>query len=310
MPASSASATLFEPRKHTPAARAVRRRARHREGRRGEPQRPGAAHHGRPGRGRTRLPVADRAAPRGRARPRARPRAGRDRAAPRRPCGGRATGWSASSATSPSAGPPSWRPSVRRSSAAVRPSRPARRCAEVDLSAEDRRPEGVQRSSPLKPLLVVLNVGEESAATSPARSSAQAWAVARAARAWRSSAVCATLEQEISLLAPDDQADVPRRPRPARPGARPAAARRLLAARAGLVLHRRRRGRVPRLVDPGRHPRRQGRRDRPHRHGAGVHPRRGHAVAGAGRGGLASPPAARTARCAWRARTTPSGTAT
>ena len=141
-----------------------------------------------------------------------------------------------------------------------------------------------------------------------------------AAPAWRRPAgpaanvvvcpLCATLEEEISRLAPAGPGRVPARPRPARPGARPAAARRLRAARADLVPHRRR-GRVPRLVDL-----RPARRRCAGRRGDPLRPRAGASSAPRWcRGRSCSTPARfavcrHAAPCAWRARSTSSRTVT
>jgi len=77
---------------------------------------------------------------------------------------------------------------------------------QAGLSAEDRQHLKGFGFLSLKPLLVVLNVGEESASDLPGA------LVGAGLDRWQgrpgvaTSAVCATLEQEISLLAPADQA--------------------------------------------------------------------------------------------------------
>ena len=68
-------------------------------------------------------------------------------------------------------------------------------------------------------------------------------------------AVCAKIELEIGQLDARRRRGVSRRPRPGRIGAQPRDSRQLRPARLHVVLHRRR-GRVPRLVDPAPHARR------------------------------------------------------
>jgi GTP-binding protein YchF len=58
----------------------------------------------------------------------------------------------------------------------------------------------------LKPMLVILNVGEDRAGDLPAALENAGFSPWRGQRAVAMSAVCATLEQEISVLAPADQA--------------------------------------------------------------------------------------------------------
>ena len=147
----------------------------------------------------------------------------------------------------------------------------------LDLAGDDlKRLRGFQFLS-AKPLLLVLNLDEPTSPTSAdaARAAETTGLTAFLARAGRWPSRCARRSSSRSRSSkPADAAAFLDGSRPERVGARSRHPRQLRPARLHLVLHRRR-GRVPGVVDPARHPRAAGGRRDPHRHPARLHPRRG-----------------------------------
>ena len=142
--------------------------------------------------------------------------------------------------------------------AALEDGRPLRA---LDLQGDDlKRLRGFQFLS-AKPLLIVINLDEsqladggEASATRPREAAGPDHvSVARGRR--RAVAVCAKIELEIAQLDRADAAAFLADLGPDGIGTRPRDSRQLRPARLHVVLHRRR-GRVPRLVDPAQHARR------------------------------------------------------
>jgi ribosome-binding ATPase len=95
------------------------------------------------------------------------------------------------------------RAALERCRSALEAGTPLRR---IDLGAEERRVLKGFAFLSLKPMLVILNAGEDDAGTLPAALERAGFARWQGENRVASSAVCATLEQEVSLLAAEDQA--------------------------------------------------------------------------------------------------------
>ena len=229
----------------------------------------------------------------------------------------------------PSCAWPTWPPSRRRWRATPRSPRPAatrRRsawwtCSSKCQAALDAGQPGARASTsarrssvvlkPLclitaKPAMFVGNVAEDGFENNPYLDRLREYADEQNAPVV---AICAKIEAELADMDDEDQHAVPGRDGPGRAGPEPPDPRRLQAARPADLLHRRREGSA-RLDDPRRRHRAAGRRRDPHRLRARLHPRPDHRLRRLHRVRAASRARRTPARCAPKARSTSSRTAT